>query len=82
MMLLCHPHVLFIGSLLRDWGLTARPTLHTAESHLSANSHEISVIVCALTTTQYPLNLLADGSVRPLQMDFNQIKHLTLNQTD
>lgn len=40
-------------------------------SHLVLIPLEISVIVCALTTILYPLNLLANGSVRQLQMDFN-----------
>lgn len=40
-------------------------------SHLALIPSEISVIVCALTTIRYPLNLLANGSVRQPQMDLN-----------
>ena len=40
-------------------------------SHLALIPPEISDIVCALTTILYPLNLLANGSVRQAEMDFN-----------
>lgn len=45
-------------------------------SHLVLIPPEISVIVCDLTIILYPLNLLANGSVRQPQMDFNLITHL------
>lgn len=49
--------------------------LRVVLSHLALIPPEISVIVLALTTMPYPLNLLANGSVRQTQMDFNLINN-------
>lgn len=44
-------------------------------NHLALIPPEIHIIVYALTTILYPLNLLANGSVRQPQMDFNLNKN-------